>query len=218
MKYGEKVRPFFITMSAIAGVSPGIHTDFGDWSPSLIEPFLMAMLFFVSFPWTSRCWLPRPSRQASRKLLSVDVKMLEESFLNVKFTSSALIINFVWTPIFAVVLGMASFSDSIDVQIRMLMLMVTLCTDWYLAFTASSKENVPLSSSVPPPNLVSQIPLLPVYLFLFVVERADFEPVSMLTGVVVTPLVPILLSVLLKQLASKVKGRKSRRGVHREKR
>lgn len=186
MKYGEKVQPLFIIMSAIAGVLLGIYTGFGSWSSSLIEPFLVAMLFFV--------------------FLSVDIKRLKESFLNVKFTSWALIINFVWTPLFAVVLGMVFFAGSIDIQIGILMLLVTPCTDWYLVFTSLSKGNIPLSSSILPLNLVLQILLLPFYLFLFIGEKINFEPASMFTGLVAILLIPILLSVVLKQLACKVKA------------
>lgn len=189
MKYGERIQPIIIIVSALIGVALGIYTGFGAWSSVLIQPFLIAMLFFV--------------------FLSVDIKRLKESLLNIKFTSSALIINFIWTPIFAVVLGLIFFTDSIDIQIGILMLLVTPCTDWYLVFTAMSKGNVPLSSSILPLNLVLQILLLPVYLFLFIGERISFEPSSMLTSLIPILALPIVFSIALKYFASKNKAANS---------
>ncbi len=48
------------------------------------------------------------------------------------------------------------------------MLMVTPCTDWYLIFTEIAKGNVALSTAILPVNLILQVLLLPIYLFLFV--------------------------------------------------
>ncbi|MDN5357885.1 MAG: hypothetical protein AB7D42_00935 [Candidatus Methanomethylophilaceae archaeon] len=84
MKY--RSQPVFIILSALTGEVPGIYTDFGDRSSASIEPFLIAMLFFV--------------------FLFVDIKELKESLLSIEFISSAPIINFILTPIFAVVLGL----------------------------------------------------------------------------------------------------------------
>jgi ACR3 family arsenite efflux pump ArsB len=46
------------------------------------------------------------------------------------------------------------------------MLMVTPCTDWYLVFTGISSGNLTLSAALLPVNLVLQLMLLPIYLFL----------------------------------------------------
>jgi ACR3 family arsenite transporter len=185
MDHGAWIQPILIILSAFVGLALGIFTGFGDSSSILIEPFLMVMLFFV--------------------FLSVDMKKLKESFSNYRFTISALIINFIWTPIFAVILGILFFGDSLDIRIGILMLLVTPCTDWYLVFTAISKGNVPLSSSILPLNLVIQIILLPVYLFLFIGEQISFQPLSMLTSIVFVLIVPFVLSIILKYLSSKNK-------------
>jgi len=51
--------------------------------------------------------------------------------------------------------------------IGLIMLMVTPCTDWYLAFTGIAKGNIALSTAILPMNLILQVLLLPVYLLLF---------------------------------------------------
>jgi ACR3 family arsenite efflux pump ArsB len=78
---------------------------------------------------------------------------------------ASLVINFTWTPLFAWLLGWLFLSDQPALWVGFLMLMVTPCTDWYLVFTGISKGNLPLSTALLPVNLVLQLLLLPVYLF-----------------------------------------------------
>jgi ACR3 family arsenite efflux pump ArsB len=134
MNLTTKLQPVFIIASALVGLLLGYLTGFGSFSVHLIEPFLMVLLFFV--------------------FLSVDGRKLRQAFHNRRFTFAALAVNFIWTPVFAYLLGRVFFRDVIDMQMGLMMLMVTPCTDWYLVFTALAKGNVALGASILPLNLL----------------------------------------------------------------
>src|SRR5699024_11619120 len=114
---------------------------------AFILPFLMIMLFglFIMMPFGS----------------------IVLSFKKVRFFWTSLIINFIWTPLLAYGIGAVFLSDHPTLWIGFIMLMVTPCTDWYLVFTEVAKGNTALSTSLLPINLVIQVILLPVYLYLF---------------------------------------------------
>ena len=174
------LHPVIMLSAAIAGLVAGAVLECG-WTSQLIEPFLMIMLFVV--------------------FMCVSLTDITKSFSNIRFTSSAVLINFVWTPIFAVMLGLL-FSQ-IDVRIGLLMLLVTPCTDWYLVFTATAKGNVPLSSSLLPLNLILQIVLMPVYLILFYNTQVDMDVPGLLQSMAIVLVVPLAASILLKGLMRK---------------
>jgi ACR3 family arsenite efflux pump ArsB len=169
--------------AAIIGLLLGQFSGFGDVSVDLIEPFLMLMLFLV--------------------FLSVDPRRVKDSFRNLRFLSSALLINFVLTPIVAFVLGIVFFDGSIDLRIGLIMLLVTPCTDWYLVFTGVSKGNVELSSTLLPINLFLQIVLMPVYLLLFMGRSVEFDMVSMLASMAFVLVIPFLAATALRILSSR---------------
>ena len=81
------------------------------YSEYLITPFLMVMLFLV--------------------FLQIPLKDILKSFKNLKFTLTAVIINFIWTPLLILVLGRLFLVDHPELLIGYIMLMVTPCTDWY---------------------------------------------------------------------------------------
>lgn len=175
-----QLQPVFIILSAIAGLLLGFRTSLGDFSVNFIEPFLMILLFFV--------------------FLSVDGQKLKNAWKNIKFTLTATAINFIWTPLFAFGLGLLFFHDSLDLQMGLVMLMVTPCTDWYLVFTGLAEGNVELGASILPLNLLLQVLLLPVYLFLFFGDSANFNATSIVTSIIVVLAIPFCLSLLLKGL------------------
>ena len=173
-----RLQPLFIIASALFGLLLGYKTPFGDFSLHMIEPFLMVLLFFV--------------------FLSVDSKKLKDSFMNPRFTLTATGVNFIWTPVFTFLLGILFFHDSLDLQIGLMMLMVTPCTDWYLVFTRLTNGDVELGASILPLNLLLQIVLLPVYLLIFFGSAAHFSVLAMLADVVSVLVIPFAASSLLK--------------------
>lgn len=147
MNYINKYQSLIIAFAVIAGLLAGQLNAVASVAEYVIVPFLMLMLYGL--------------------FLNIPIKDLLKSFSNVKFFSANLTINFVWTPIFAWVLGYLFLQDYLSLWIGFVMLMITPCTDWYLIFTGIAKGNTTLSASVLPLNLILQVILLPVFLLLF---------------------------------------------------
>jgi len=103
--------------------------------------------------------------------------------------------------VFSFLLGLLFFNGSVDLRIGLIMLLVTPCTDWYLIFTAVSKGNVSLSSTLLPINLVLQIVLMPVYLLVFMGQSVDFDMADMLLNMAFVLLIPFGAAVIVKLLA-----------------
>lgn len=183
MNLMTKMQPVFIIAAALLGLLFGYTTPVGSFSVNLIEPFLMVLLFCV--------------------FLSVDGQKFKNAFLNLKFTISAVAVNFIWTPIFTFILGMLFFRHSLDLQMGLMMLMVTPCTDWYLVFTGIANGNVELGASILPLNLLLQILLMPVYLLLFFGSSVHFNVGAMLGNVLLVLIIPFGAAVLLKWIGRK---------------
>ncbi|MDR0655874.1 MAG: bile acid:sodium symporter, partial [Treponema sp.] len=116
MSFLSKFQPLFIILSAFIGIFLGeSYPPAGQNAENFIEIFLMLMLFFV--------------------FLNVEIREISRSFSDLRFSVSALIINFLFTPLFAFALSKIFLTGQADLQIGFIMLMVTPCTDWYLIFT-----------------------------------------------------------------------------------
>ncbi len=175
----SKWQPVLIIISAFAGLVLSNIGGFPDIAGGLIEPFLMVLLLVI--------------------FLKVDFRDVGRSFGNIRFTATALAINFVWTPAFAALLGLLFFGE-IDMRIGLLMLLVTPCTDWFLVFTAMTRGNVALSTAILPLNLVLQLILLPVYLAIYLGSSTSFDFGSMLMSIVVVLIVPLAVAAVIKLL------------------
>lgn len=173
-----KLQPVIIITAALLGLLLGAVTPLGSVSSSLIEVFLMMLLYIL--------------------FLSIDLKQIKKSFTNVRFTLSAVIINFVFTPLFGYLLGKVFFPGSLDIRIGLLMLLVTPCTDWYLVFTGLSKGNVELGMSILPLNLILQIVLLPVYLLVLIGSEVTMDVASLVSSVAMVLVIPFVLAYITK--------------------
>ncbi len=144
MTFAEKAQSFII-LAVFVGLALGHVSVVAENAARFILPLLMLMLTGV--------------------FLHVPLSDFRNAFQFRHVVIASLVINFVWTPLFAWLLGWLFLSDQPALWVGFLMLMVTPCTDWYLVFTGISKGNLSLSTSLLPVNLVLQLLLLPVYLF-----------------------------------------------------
>lgn len=143
----EKIQTFIILFAVTCGIVLGQFNIIHMYSEQFIVPFLFFMLYGL--------------------FLSIPLKEIKNGFRNLKFAGTSLTINFLWTPLLAWGLGALFLSDHPALWVGFIMLMVTPCTDWYLIFTEMAKGNVALSTAILPVNLILQVLLLPIYLFLF---------------------------------------------------
>lgn len=174
----NKFQSLIIGLAVMLGLLIGQSDYLTSYAEYFIVPFLMIMLFGL--------------------FLNIHVKDLFKSFRNIKFISANIVINFIWTPLFAYLLGYFLLQNEISIWIGFVMLMVTPCTDWYLIFTGIAKGNTPLSASILPLNLVLQVVLLPVYLLLFFGKTGSVDSGILFDSIVLVLLIPFILAQTIK--------------------
>ena len=175
-KFQSLVILFMVALGILLG-QIGFVQEYAEY---LITPFLMIMLFLV--------------------FLQIPLKDILKTSKNLKFTLTAVIINFIWTPFLIFILGKIFLANYPELLIGYIMLMVTPCTDWYLIFTGIAKGNVALGSSILPLNLVLQLVLLPVYVFLIGGNSVDMNTIDLVKGVVSTLIIPLVCAILIRKI------------------
>lgn len=176
----NRYQSFIIVLAVIAGLLAGQVETVASVARYVIVPFLMLMLFGL--------------------FLNIPINDLLKSFSNLKFFSANLAINFLWTPVFAWVLGYLFLQDHLSLWIGFVMLMITPCTDWYLIFTGVAKGNTTLSASVLPLNLILQVILLPVFLLLFFGASGSVNPTFLFESIGLVLIVPFSAAQTTKYL------------------
>ncbi|MDR2618826.1 MAG: bile acid:sodium symporter [Treponema sp.] len=185
MSIVTKLQPLFIIVSALTGIALGKLIPLSErYAGNFIGIFLTCMLFFV--------------------FLNVKITEILKSFSDPRFSVSALIINFVFTPVFSLALSKLFLSAQIDLQIGFIMLMVTPCTDWYLVFTGVAGGNVSLGASILPLNLILQIVLLPVYLLLFMGTEVSFGFDTIMNSIALVLITPLVAANAVKLAAKRI--------------
>ena len=174
----EKLEPIIIFTAVIIGLLFSNIEIIAQNSAYLINIFLCLMLFGL--------------------FLEVPLNEIKDSFKNIKFTSTSLIINFIWTPLFGYFLGSLFLKGNVDVLIGFFMLILTPCTDWYLVFTKLAKGDLTLSLSILPINLVLQIILLPIYLVIFFSSANTMDYTQLAYSLLIVIVIPFLAAQIVK--------------------
>jgi|SRR5690625_2798134 len=188
MNIMEKLQTVIIISAVGLGIALGQVSYIERVAEHFIVPFLLLMLYGL--------------------FLSVPMKDLKNALLNGKFASSSLIINFLWTPLLAWGLGAVFLSDHPALWIGFIMLMVTPCTDWYLAFTGIAKGNVALSTAILPLNLIIQVLLLPIYLFIFAGIMETVQMSVLFESIILVVVLPFLFAIITRYIFSRRKKQK----------
>ncbi|MBJ8081971.1 arsenic resistance protein [Bacillus cereus group sp. N14] len=181
----EKIQTFIILFAVTCGIVLGQFHLIHMYSEQFIVPFLFFMLYGL--------------------FLSIPLKEIKNGFHNLKFAGTSLTINFVWTPLLAWGLGALFLSDHPALWVGFIMLMVTPCTDWYLIFTEIAKGNVALSTAILPVNLILQVLLLPIYLFLFAGVMKTVAVSVLVESIVIVIALPFVLAHATKFIMYKMK-------------
>lgn len=174
----EKCEPIIILSAAIIGLIFSNLNVIAQNASQLITPFLCLMLYGV--------------------FLEIPLKELKNSFKNVKFSITIVVINFIWTPLFGYFLGSIFFKGNVDIFIGFFMLILTPCTDWYLVFTKLAKGDLKLSLSILPMNLILQIVLLPIYLAIFFSTANSMNYTQIVYSILIVIIIPFIASQITK--------------------
>ncbi|MFW5928949.1 MAG: arsenic resistance protein [Halobacteriota archaeon] len=178
------------TVLVFAGVAVGLLTSQVEGVAAVADHLILPLLLVMLFAVFARVPLPG----------------LRQGFRNRRVVGSSLAVNFVWNPLLAVALGFVFLRDHPALWVGLVMLMVTPCTDWYLVFTDLADGDVPLATSLLPYNLVLQLVLLPVYLYLFADELVDLPLGVLVESVILVLVVPVVLASSARRLLPRLWG------------
>lgn len=181
-----KFQSLIVLLIALLGIFLSEISIVSKLSGYLITPFLMIMLFLI--------------------FIQIPLKDITNSFKNIKFTFTALGINFLWTPFITFILGFIFLKSYPNLRIGFIMLTVTPCTDWYLIFTEKAKGNVALGASLLPLNFILQIFLLPIYILLLSGSSININVYELLKGIIISLVIPLILAIIFRQIIIKSKG------------
>ncbi|MFD3687276.1 arsenic resistance protein [Nocardiopsis sp. NPDC058631] len=193
MSTSEKFQSVFVALAALGGLGLGLVLPVGDAAGHLVLPALMVMLAAV--------------------FVQVDAGHVREARSARAAVATSLVLNFVFTPLLAWVLGAGLLGGSPDLRIGLLLLLVTPCTDWYLVFTGLARGHMGVAAAVLPVNLVLQLLLLPVYVLLLGGEAAMVDMGTLVEAVLLVLVVPLVLAVAARWAARRWRGASWRDGV-----
>ena len=174
----EKLEPAILIFAIIIGLILSDIKILSNNIGNLINLFLCIMLYGI--------------------FLEVPLKNLKKSSKNIKFSSTSIMINFIWTPIFGYFLGNLFLNGNMDIFIGFFMLILTPCTDWYLIFTKIAKGDLNLSLSILPINLILQIVLLPIYLIIFFSSNDTINYSNLVYSLIIVIVIPFLSAQITK--------------------
>jgi ACR3 family arsenite efflux pump ArsB len=182
----EKLQSLLILAAVLAGLALGGVPWAARHAGALIVPCLMLLL--------------------TGTFLHVPLRRFGEAFRHRRVAVASLLVNFLWTPVFAWSLGWVFLRGYPALWTGLIMLMVTPCTDWYLVFTGIARGNLVLSTALLPVNLVLQLLLLPVYLLVLAGALVPVDGRLIAESMALVLLVPLLAATALRQAVLRTKG------------
>lgn len=177
MNLVEKLEPIIIFSAVLIGILAS-NINIAQHTNYLINIFLCLMIYGL--------------------FLEVNLNELKNSFRNIKFTLTSLIINFIWTPLFGYWIGSIFLNGNLDILIGFFMLIITPCTDWYLVFTKLAKGDLNLNLSILPLNLILQIILLPIYLIIFFSSKNSIDYTQIIYSILIIIIIPFITAQITK--------------------
>lgn len=90
--------------------------------------------------------------------------------------------------------------------------LVTPCTDWYLIFTGVAGGHLSISTALLPWNLLLQLILIPLYLFIFAGTVVEIDPLIFMRSFATVLILPFLAAVIVRKATIYYKGESWFRG------
>lgn len=157
----------------------------GGWLGKYVDYAVLALVFLLFF--------------------EVRLEILAQTKKHLCFLSIAWIANFVVIPTLGFLIATLFLSDQPLLFTGVLIYFIAPCTDWMLGFTKLADGNVTLGVILVPINMVTQLLLYPVYLWVFASKQVDL-PVALFDSILLWFLIPfagaIFLRMLLKAILS----------------
>jgi ACR3 family arsenite transporter len=191
----DKARPLLLIAAIVSGLS------FGVFLPQLKMGWFEDIVYFALIALVYSLALGAPFGDIAR------------SFKNIRFFSIAWLINFLVIPLAAFGLAFVFLGPYPAVFVGFLLYSIAPCTDWFLIFTAMAKGDVCLGLALLPTNLLLQVVLIPVYLFLFAGLIVPFQVSALIETLLVFIVLPFILAGVTRWILRKTGSRAWKEGV-----
>ncbi|MFN3630022.1 MAG: arsenic resistance protein, partial [Casimicrobiaceae bacterium] len=137
---------------------------------------------------------------------------LREAFADGRFMTANLLGNFVAIPlVVALVLPMfPAVAGDPALRLGVVLVLVVPCTDWFITFTALGRGDPARALALTPVNLVLELVLLPVYLWLLVPTAAlgrAFSPAALMPPALALIGLPLIAAALTERWIEAAPGR-----------
>ncbi len=119
----------------------------GQWLSEQIDAMLLALITLLFF--------------------SVRFDAIVRALGNLRFITVVLAVNFVLVPLLGYAIATLLLPAYPLFMVGLMIYFMSPCTDWFLGFTRLAKGNVALGTALIPINMVMQLLLYPLYLYLF---------------------------------------------------
>lgn len=150
----ERRQVWIYLIAILAGLTLGsIQPALGPRFETLLWPVL-ALLLYATF-------------------VQVPLLHVREAFGDRRFVLAILLGNFLLIPLL-VWLALQWLPDDPALRLGVLLVLLVPCTDWFITFTQLGRGNTARAIAVTPLNLLAQLLLLPLYLWLML-PSADFS-------------------------------------------
>ncbi|MGQ9801555.1 MAG: arsenic resistance protein [Candidatus Saccharicenans sp.] len=138
-------------------------------------------------------------------MLGVDLHGVMKAFTRWKPTVLAISINFIITPLFAWFLGYLFLRNDPNIWVGLILYLVTPCIGWYLVFTELARGDVELGVSLLFWNVLLQIVLMPVYMWLLAGTIVDIKVSDILCSVLAFLIFPLSLARATRYVLGRLK-------------
>ena len=140
-------------------------------------------------------------------MLPVEIKDVGRAFKKIKPTIIALFVNFIFIPSFSWTMGWLILKNHPDFWVGAILYTLTPCIGWYLIFTDLAKGNVPWGIALLPWNIILQVVLMPLYLYILVGKIIPIDILTLARSVGLFLVAPFVLGYLIQKALIKAKGR-----------
>ena len=184
----DETKPFILIGAVLVGIL--INRLLGGGAPWMLS-FVNIGVFFVILA----------------VMLSVEIKEVTRAFRKVKPTILALVVNFVFIPLFAWAMGWLFLRNQPDFWAGVILYTLTPCIGWYLIFIDLAQGDVAWGMALLPWNITLQVVLMPVYLYFLVGKVLPLDLGAMVQSVVLYLFLPFILAFALQKFIIARRGR-----------
>ena len=133
-------------------------------------------------------------------MIGIKLRGILRAFSRIKPVAVTIVINFLFTPVFAWFLGYVFLQNYPDVWVGLILYLITPCIGWYLVFTELADGDVELGVSLLAWNVFLQIALMPVYMKILAGKILFIDVSKILESVLIFLVFPLLLSIVTRWL------------------